>query len=46
MFEVTLVKIDSQHIASMARVTRDGLTAAQLAPLDGVVHQVRIIGAR
>ena len=46
VFEVTLVKIDSQHIASMGRVTRDGLTAAQLAPLDGVVRQVRIIGAR
>jgi len=46
VFEVTLVKIDSGHIASMGRVTRDGLTAAQLAPLDGVARQVRIIGAK
>jgi hypothetical protein len=46
VFEVTLVKIDSGHIASMGRVTLDGLTAAQLAPLDGVVRQVRIIDAR
>ena len=46
VFEVTLVKIDSRHIASMGRVTLDGLTAAQLAPLDGIVRQVKIIGAK
>lgn len=46
VFEVTLVKIDRRHVASMGRVTRDGLTTAQLAPLDGIVRQVRIIGAK
>jgi hypothetical protein len=46
VFEVTLVKVDSRHIACMGRVTRDGLTVEQLAPLDGIVRQVRLIGAR
>jgi hypothetical protein len=46
VFEVTLVKLDGTHIASVGKVTREGATAAQLAPLDVVVRQVRIVGAK
>ena len=45
-FMVVLVKIDATHIASSGRVARDGLTAAQLAPVNELMRKVRIIGAK
>jgi hypothetical protein len=43
-FMIVLVRLGPSTIASLGRVARDGLTAAQQAPLDEAIRKVRFIG--
>ncbi len=43
-FMVILVKLGPTAVASIGRVTRDGLTAAQQAPVDAAMSKIRFIG--
>jgi hypothetical protein len=43
-FMFVLVRLGPSTVASLARVTRDGLTAAQEAPADDAIGNIRLIG--
>jgi hypothetical protein len=45
-FMLVLVRLSPTTVASLARVTPDGLTAAREAPIDDAIGKVRLIGVK
>ena len=43
---LTLVRLDDTHVATLTRVTRVGVPAADLASLEDLVAQVRFVGVK